>query len=560
MNRRWLFLCAAMLASLPRLGLAQEAPSAPGVDARYEELLKRQRQLEDQLRAQQALLEALRQSASLPEPGKTPELERFRIINPELPPDDPDRTAPLAGYDGRNFFVRDRRSWFVFIPKGRINVDWYNFLNRPHPPSGVAPNSAQDPRASLRDGVFIRRARIGIAGTVARHIDFRVEADFASLPQPGQYATLAEASVNVDVRPWLRFEAGQFYIPLTLENETSENFTDFLEKSTVVRFVVPQPRDLGAQVFGTGPSNSFRYWVGVFNGDGQNFKNLDNQPAVIGRAFLAPLAFWPAHPQWLEYLWAGGSFWWQRSDNLGGAGPPSVTGATSGDLQPITTTGGFSIFSSNYANGTDITKSPIRSHLAPDGTTLKWALELNVPIWRRYCGVRSEYVHQSIDVREYNDLNAAAGNFVRNSGSKGLLDGWGAYVEAWAWIGGNVHPDYPGLYEPPHWRGYSPPPPPVWALQLAARYEHIEMDITGLAPSMNAMGAVVPDPADGHYALDTFELGANFWVTRHSRIMTNYLMNYVGAGEPSASAPNEKKNLFYKQWEYELLFRLQVNI
>src|SRR5262245_59513774 len=98
---------------------------------------------------------------------------------------------PNAGYSDKNFFLKDPNDLFVLIPKGRVNVDWVNFLNRPDAASllpGVLPNGAADPRASLRDGLFIRRARIGFAGTLARYFDFRLEAEFASVASPGQYA------------------------------------------------------------------------------------------------------------------------------------------------------------------------------------------------------------------------------------------------------------------------------------------------------------------------------------------------------------------------------------
>jgi hypothetical protein len=523
---------------------ASAAP-AQEADRRIDDLVAKQKDQEAELAALKKRLRELERSPAPREP-EPPPATRFTLGS--LASEEEQR-APIAGYSWKNFFLRDRNSWFVFTPKGRINVDWYNFLNRPPPPSGVQANSAADPRASLRDTIFIRRARIGIAGTLVRVIDFRVEAEFAQLAQPGQYATLADADVVVNVVPWLRFEAGQFYSPFTLENMTSENFTDFMEKSTVVRWAVPTARDAGAMLFGEAPSNVVRYWVGLFNGDGQNYKNLDNQPAFEGRLVLAPLGLIPRHAKWLEDIWVGGSFWWQRADNLGGAVVPSTTAPTAGDLATLSTEGGFPVFTANYANGTDAMMNAIRSHLAPDGNTYKYAFELNVPVFNRY-GLRSEYVHQSIDVRQYDDVNPGNGNFVRSTGQPGHIDGWGAYVELYAWVGGDVNPDRPGLYSIPHWIGYVPPKRPQWALQFAAKYEHVEFDLSQLVPTAIA----------GHWGLDTFSVGANFWVTRHARIMANYNLNYVGLGDPTLAAPAEKKNLFFQKFEHELLFRLQVNL
>ncbi len=545
---RRLILLLALLAPIPA-----QANDPPPDDRRVDEILARQRELEERVRAQDAILRTLQKATAVePADGEHP---RYMVVpRSAAGPNDPELTAPIAGYSWKNFFLRDRHSWFVLVPKGRVNVDWYNFLNRPAAAPGIVPNSAADSaRASLHNQVFIKRARVGLAGTFARGIDFRVEGEFANLAAPGQYATLADASAVINYVYWLRFEAGQFYSPFTLENQTSENFTDFMEKSIVVRWAVPNTRDTGAMIFGEAPHNVVRWWFGAFDGTGQNFKDFDNRFAIESRAVFAPLALWRKHPKWLEEAWIGGSFWWRPYDNPALGQPGSTTAATALDLSPVTTQGGFSTFNSNYANGIDANKNPIRAHLAPAGTTWKWALELNAPITTRY-GLRAEYVHQSIDLHEYADV-AVNGSVTRSDGPFAHLDGWGAYVEAYAWIGGDVNADRPGLYSLPHWNGYIRPKPPQWAVMLAARYEHLEFDVTNLPQP-----GPKPDPATGHYALDTVELGASFWVTRHSRLMANYLANYIGAGDPAQAAANEKKNLFFQQFEHELLFRLQVNL
>ena len=351
---------------------------------------------------------------------------------------------------------------------------------------------------------------------------------------------------------FLKVEAGQFYAPFTIENMTSENYSDFMERSSAVRFAVPNTREVGGMLFGELPRKAARYWVGVFNGDGQNNKNLDNRPAVIGRAYFAPLALLPHPARWLEEIWVGGSFWWQQSTNVGGGSAPSTTGVAAGDLGGVTTQGGFALFSSNYGNGTDLLKNPIRTHLAPDGTTLKYAFEANLPLPRRL-GLRAEYTHQSIDFRQYQDTTLG-----RTAGAAGNLTGYSAYVEAYAWIGGDVGEDHPGLYHPPHWSGYQPSRKPTWALQLAVKYEHVDLDITGLPGTTNAGGTTVADPAAGHYSLDVFEAGASLYFTRHTRLIANYVINYIGRQDDSSGAGLERKNLFWLRAEHELLFRLAV--
>jgi hypothetical protein len=458
--------------------------------------------------------------------------------------------APLAGYSDRNFFLRDPNDWFVLVPKGRLNVDSYNFLSRPSdPPSGVA-NGPTDTRP--KDTIFLRRARWGIAGTIAQHIDFRVEAEFANVPTLGQYASLTDASIVVNYTPWAQVEAGQFYTPFTLENPTSENYTDFMEKSAAVRFAVPTSRETGLMLLGETPHKVVRYWLGIFDGEGQNYKNLDYGAAVIGRAIFAPLALFPDHKAWQEDVWIGGSIWLQKTENQGGAVAPSNTGATQGDLASVTTQSGLTVFNSNYSNGVDAANNPIRSHLAPNGDVQKYALELNVPLFRRG-GFRAEYNHQSIDVTEYNDTGTT-----RAPGAPGTFSGFGGYAEVYVWLGQEVNVDKPGLYQTPHWTGYKAPTPPRWGVMLAAKYEHVGLDVNGLPQVMAQGGKPTTDAAAGSYSLDVFELGASYWLTRHHRMMANYALNYVGAAD---NAPTqEQKNLFFRKAEHELLFRFAVSL
>lgn len=495
----------------------------------FEELLARQKALEEQLAALQ------------------------RTVAPTTPPPAQPTPAPLAGYSDKNFFLRDPNDLFVLVPKGRINLDYYYFASRNQKPPGGVIDGAADNRP--HDTLFIRRARLGLAGTIAKHVDFRVEADFASIATPGQYATVTDASIVANWTSLLELEVGQFYTPFTLENPTSENFTDFMEKSAATRFVVPASRDTGAMLFGAAPNNIARYWLGIFNGEGQDFKNLDYRPAYIGRVVFSPLAIIAHHPTWFENVWVGASGWEEREQNLGGTSAASTTGATQGDIANVTTQGGVAIFNSNYGNGVDGSKNAIRSHLAPNGITKKYAFELNVPVFEQQYGFRGEIVHQQIELSEYEDTSTGR----TASGNRAQLEGTGGYAEAYVWLGQNVNVDLPGLYQVPHWDGYKVPAPPHWAVQIAAKYEHVGFDVEGLPNATSSAGKTGKDAGQGSYTLDVFELGASLWLTRHSRLMANWAVNYIGGGS-NDPAPNEQKNLFFRRTDHELLFRAAASL
>src|SRR5207244_381508 len=126
---------------------------------------------------------------------------------------------------------------------------WFNFLNRGDAPSGVDSNAAKDPRP--KDTLFVRRARAELQGTFMGHFDFHIAGEFASTPATGATGTVADAYVIVDYLPYLKLQAGQFDLPFTLENRTSDKYFDFMERSVVVRsFGVPANKDQGAMLFG----------------------------------------------------------------------------------------------------------------------------------------------------------------------------------------------------------------------------------------------------------------------------------------------------------------------
>ena len=481
-------------------------------------------------------------------------------VAPAAPP-----PAPLAGYANGSFFLRDPNDWFVLFPKGRLQVDWYNFLNRGDVPAGVVPNSSGDARP--KDTLFVRRARVELQGTFIGHFDFHIAGEFTTTPAAGSFGALADAFVIVDYLSFLKLQAGQFDAPFSLENRTSDKYIDFMERGTSVRFLaVPANKDQGAMIWGWLPKQVAYYSLGVFNGDGQNFRNQDNNAAVLGRGFIAPVAWLPAADKhkWLKDIEVGASFWWQHSTNLGGF-VGGAASATQNDLSALSTTGGFGFFSTNYNVATDGAGNAIRAQLTPSGDTVKWAVEARIPIWK--FGVQGELMHVSEDLLSYYDSvnvpNAMTGKWNGNSFARsapksgGNLDGYGGYIEAFVWILGDVNfIESPGLEPMPHIKKFVPAKEPKWGLRLLARYEQVSVNVSGLPGIVDpASGTTTADAAVGNTKLQTFGLGLDAWGTKHVRISANYFLNYIDGDTGLV-----KKNLFYQRAEHELLFRLGINL
>jgi hypothetical protein len=478
---------------------------------------------------------------------------------------------PLAGYANGSFFLRDPHDWFVLFPKGRLQVDGYFFANRGDPPPSGS-NSSADARP--KDTFFVRRARAEIQGTFLKGFDFSIAGEFATTPPLGGIGTFTDCFIIVDYLPYLKLQAGQYDAPFTQENRTSDKYFDFMERSLAVRtFGVPFNKETGVMLWGWLPRNTAYYSIGMFNGNGQQLKNQDNSFALIGRAFVAPVAWMPLSEQpsfaWLKRIEVGASIWYQKNTNVAGAAAPS-TGAGQNDLQSMSTQGGFTFFNPSYnqLTYTDPTLGGTanqRSHLAPFGNDLRWAVELDVPI--KWVGFRFELVKQNIELAEYYDLpvpNAAAlkrNGPIRGNGSpqSANLDGYSYYIELYGWLLGDVtFLEQPGVEPMPHLKEFKTAKRPKWGLMLALKYEHLQMDMNNLpnylpVDPMTMMPKT--DTAQGHYSVDAVEFGVNAWGTKHVRLTFNYIANYI-----DGDATNVTKNIFYKKWEHEVLFRMGINL
>src|SRR2546423_931538 len=107
---------------------------------------------------------------------------------------------------------------------------------------------------------------------------------------PGDVPPPAGATPAPQTQP--RAPPPPYDAPFTFENRTSDKYQDFMEKSVTIRsLAIPTNKEMGAMVHGTNPDRNFYYAVGTFNGDGQNFRNVDNSFDVMGRAWVAPLSF-----------------------------------------------------------------------------------------------------------------------------------------------------------------------------------------------------------------------------------------------------------------------------
>jgi phosphate-selective porin len=151
---------------------------------------------------------------------------------------------------------------------------------------------------SVKSGFDIRRARFGISADVTERFDYRTQVEFAG----GSTPFLLDAALGYKVNPYIKLTAGQFTIPFSLENVTSETKMQTINRSQVVEALAARGtdvisnqngRDIGFQASGSiiprEDYNLVDYAMGIFNGAGINKTDTNEQKDFIGRLIFHPM-------------------------------------------------------------------------------------------------------------------------------------------------------------------------------------------------------------------------------------------------------------------------------
>jgi hypothetical protein len=360
--------------------------------------------------------------------------------NPERPPGPRD---PLAGFAGERAFLRSPGNEVVLYPGLRLEVGGAFF-----------------PRQQPRSGFALRRARVELAGWMGPLFYFDLAGDFAvgaeplaphGTPPADAYAAFAPAG------DLFILQVGRFDVPFSLENRTPEGDAPFLERSLVGRALgAPFRKDVGVMVQGADDARSFHYALGVFNGDGPDLRNADDQVDFIGRVVGAPFARTSVDS--LRAASLGVSAWYgQRRD----AQP----------FLPQTTPGGYVVFDPTW---TTRGNAPMSLALHQNGSTVALGGELNLPLSHVF-GARGEFFYKQQNLTE--DSLGASGALPTTLG-RAKLQALGGYGEAWVWLMGDDRQlPRPGL-ELPTRLGRVADAPPAHGVTLAVRGEVLKEDLT----------------------------------------------------------------------------------
>jgi hypothetical protein len=451
-----------------------------------------------------------------------------RAADPEAPP-----PMPLAGVANGSAFLRSPDGTFVFFPNGRVQADAYLFRG---------PTEA----SSTKNTFLIKRARLELFGWIGSHFAFNVAGEFAASPPAGANPIAPSALSTADNwvmaaplagkwRDTLLVYFGQYDLPFGLENRTSDKWFDFIERSIASTFAAPPKKDFGLSVVGTLPNQMVHYMLGVFNGEGSNFKNVDNRFDVLGRAWIAPFAL--TRPHLASRMTVGGSFW--IGDRKDGLPYPAQS-----------TAGGFKFLDPKWTSPVD-PKPPLELH--QNGDVRGYAFELDAPLGHRL-GLRLEYFYKDQQLSVYDVTYTSSGKMTWLGGAR--RKGWALYGEAWGWLLGDDRlVGRPNVQAPARLTRFGVTPP-RHGLQLLARVEHLDEHV------IDDNSAVNGNPLAGHTRVTSVELGAVYWYTRRFRLIFNYDLNMFGSeaptGGPTANTAAVWAKLGGRHWEHEFLLRAAI--
>ena len=402
------------------------------------------------------------------------------------------------------------------FPGGRVQVD-----------------AAAFPRQTPKSGAYIRRARVELTGWLGRIFYFDVSTDFAPVPPADEVvapSVLAATDNYVALAPvGNRFilQAGLFDAPFTLANRTSDAYTDFIERAMVARSVgVPRNKEVGAMIHGLLADGVFYYSGGVFNGDGPDFRNLDNQPDIIGRMTVSPFARGEGA---FRRLTLGGSGWYGRHV-LGPAFPVQATPGGVPFVLPQWTTGQAPLGQS----------LELREH----GIVAAVGGELSIPFGRHF-GVRGEVVYKQQRLAETEAPPLTGPLTVMGTPQLNALS---AYGEMWLWLAGDDQMlpapglELPNRTEGRYTRAFED------GLMVAFRGEFVKEDLVNTQTEL-------ADPTRATTRVISGTAGVNYWRGHFARISINYVLNMWSGTSETIKTLRAEGSL-----EHEVLLRFASSL
>jgi hypothetical protein len=240
---------------------------------------------------------------------------------------------------------------------------------------------------------------------------------------------------------------------------------------------------------------------------------VDTRYEIAGRVLVRPLATSTSSP----------SKWTQigLSARQSSADPTRV----GYDLPSMSTQGGFVFWKPTYKDSLGRV-----IHIIP--STGQWAIAADVYVPIQNFDFTGEFMYVEDNSREAVD-GYQLSPFTERLGT---FKGWGWYAQASYWLlGDHDIIGYPSYGKPVHLDLLAPQRAPQQGVQVLAKFEMLHMSYDGNARGGN-LDAKTPN---GDVIVNDFELGINYWATKHLRVGLNYTYYDFPSSEPTTpSEPN----------------------
>jgi len=148
-------------------------------------------------------------------------------------------------------------------------------------------------QTALKDRFRLRRARGSLTGDFAEQFDFKIEGDFGQSDGINSSRTAFSGTdifLNWHQYPEAQIKIGQWKAPFGLAQLTPDTSLYLIERSLPTGAITPE-RQIGIQLWGKpfasvwpDEKDLLTYYAGIFNGNGRNITNNDNNNFMyVGR-------------------------------------------------------------------------------------------------------------------------------------------------------------------------------------------------------------------------------------------------------------------------------------
>ena len=203
-----------------------------------------------------------------------------------------------VSYDGKTYVekaVVEEKPPPVFVQQRGVELKLVlgGFVQMNFEDGDVSAFEGRFGQTALKDRFRLRRARINLTGDFAEQFDFKVEGEFENSDGINANRTAFSATdifINWHQFPWAQIKMGQWKAPFGLEQITPDYTLLTIERTLPTGAITPE-RQVGVQLWGKplaviwpDHADLLTYYAGIFNGNGRNITNNDNNNFMyVGR-------------------------------------------------------------------------------------------------------------------------------------------------------------------------------------------------------------------------------------------------------------------------------------